>query len=251
MLLGRPGGWVIGKSDQFRRAEDIQRHVIGHGANSDSRNDQLQDQSKNDNRGEKSARGRNGKRAENIVEQKFRPVADSAHAAGKILGGNSLRGGHANAHRQIRGRHILGHARQKHGELAVALQFFTAKTAGFQMLANMRALFYKRGASYRIVQIARQLGAHGVALHKSSPFAACCNIPEFDPEPEPKLWPKWEPELAPVLRTTWCSWDVSAGAGVSRWLIKGSRSSFSARRPRRIRDFTVPTLHSSTSAISS
>src|SRR6266403_2951263 len=72
MLLRRPGRWVLGKADQFRGAEDIQRHVIRNGAHRDSGSDQLQDQNKNENGGEKSAGSRNGERAKNIVEQKFR-----------------------------------------------------------------------------------------------------------------------------------------------------------------------------------
>src|SRR5258708_36224146 len=62
MLLRRPGRWVLGKADQFRGAEDIQRHVIGNGAHGDSGSDKLQDQNKNENGGEKSAGSGEGAR---------------------------------------------------------------------------------------------------------------------------------------------------------------------------------------------
>src|SRR6266403_4950855 len=109
VLLGRPGRWVLGKADQFRGTKDVERHIIGNGAHGDSRSDKLQDQNKNENGGEKSAGSRNGERPKNIVEQKFRAIANFAHAAGKILRGNSLRGGYTDAHGQVCGRQISGH----------------------------------------------------------------------------------------------------------------------------------------------
>src|SRR6266403_238106 len=111
VLLRRPGRWILGKADEFRGAQDIQRHVIGNGAHGDPGSDKLQDQNENENGGEKSAGSRNGERPKNIVEQEFRAIANFAHAAVKILRGNGLRGGYANTHGQIRGRQIPGHAR--------------------------------------------------------------------------------------------------------------------------------------------
>src|SRR5260370_37549149 len=93
------------------------------------------------------------------------------------------------------------------------------------MLANEHALFYESGAGHRVIQIASQLGVDRVALHESSPGDACCTRPD--------------------------SWDGCERAGVSRLPSRGSKSSFRARRPRKMRDFTVPTLQSSTSASSS
>src|ERR1700675_481766 len=66
VLLGRPGGRVIEKGDQPREAEDIERHVVGDGAHGDSGNNELQDDGKNENGGEKSAGGRKRQRTENI-----------------------------------------------------------------------------------------------------------------------------------------------------------------------------------------
>src|SRR4029077_19649627 len=221
--------------EQFRRAKDVERHVIGNGAHGDSGDDELQDDDENKNGGEKSAGGRKGERAENVVEQKLRAIADSLQAAGQILGRKGLRGGNANAHSQIRGRQIPGYAGQQHREFAIALQLFAAWSAGFQMLADVNALFYRSGAGHRVVQIASQLAVYLVALHGSSPVADCrCMMP-----------------AAQEARPARCSWDVSARADVSCWPSQGSKRSFSARRPRRMRDFTVPTLHSRTSAISS
>ena len=98
VLLGRPGRWIIGKGDQFRGTENIQRHVIGNGAHGDPWSDELQDQNKNEDGREKSAGSGNRKRAENIVEQKFRPIAQPACTAAEILGRKDLRSSYANAH---------------------------------------------------------------------------------------------------------------------------------------------------------
>jgi len=39
VLLGRPGRWILGKADEFRGAEDIQRYIIGNGAHGDPGSD--------------------------------------------------------------------------------------------------------------------------------------------------------------------------------------------------------------------
>src|SRR5580704_17021145 len=128
------------------------------------------------------------------------------------------------------------------------------------MLANMHALVDAGGADDSVIQIAGQLGANRGALHwgsslgelsrenllRAETVAAC--RPKAGAKPGRGILLELTEALPPAAASLS---SIGTAATADRSASNGSRRSFSARRPRRMRDFTVPTLHSSTSAISS
>src|SRR5882762_567275 len=69
ILFRSPGLRVVRKGDELGGAHQIKSHVVLHGAYSDARCNHLENQNKNDDGREKSTGGRNGERAENVIEQ--------------------------------------------------------------------------------------------------------------------------------------------------------------------------------------
>jgi hypothetical protein len=107
----------------------------------------------------------NGQRAENVVQQNFGAVLDTANAAGPIPGMLRLSGGDFNADSEIGRRNVFGDTRKHNGQLAEAFQFLAANVARFEMLPNLDALRNTRSAGDGIIEITSQFGSYRSALH--------------------------------------------------------------------------------------
>src|SRR6266849_9578788 len=165
VLFRRPGLRIVRKRNQLGGAHEIESHIVLHGAHGDARADHLVHQHENENGGEESASGRDGQRAENVVEQNFGAILDAAHAARPILRMLRLSGSNLDAHGKIGRRNVFGDTREQNGQLAEAFQLLAANAARFQVLANLDALFNARSAGYSIIEIASQFSSYRVALH--------------------------------------------------------------------------------------
>src|SRR6202034_1695506 len=172
-------------------------------------------------------------------------------------------------------------------QFAKALQFLAAIRAAIQMFTNLDATPDLSGAADGVVHVPGQICANDGALHGSSSLAelsranllraetvlvcgpkcgakagrgmrleaeedALKRAPTFARAFECAAALPWSAE-APAASASSCAIAGRSfpGALAERSTSSGSSRSFSARRPRRMRDFTVPALHSSTSAISS
>src|SRR5258708_19360637 len=146
-------------------AHEIESHVVLHGAHGDARHDHLEHQNEDQNRGEKSPGGRKSQRTENVIEQDFGAILDAADAAVPILRMLRLSCSNPNAHGQISGRNALRYARKHNAELAEFFQFAAANVARFEVLPDQDALLDARSTGHGIIEITREFGAYGVALH--------------------------------------------------------------------------------------
>src|SRR6266567_8855828 len=165
VLLRRPGLRIIRKRNQLGGAHEIEGDIVLHGAHSDARHDHLEHQNENENGGEKSAGGRKSQGAENIIEQNFRAILDAADAAMPILQMLRLSSGNLDAHGQISRRNAPGYTRKHNAELAEFFQLPAANAAPFEVLPDHDALFDARSTGHSVIEIAREFGAYGVALH--------------------------------------------------------------------------------------
>src|SRR6266850_5450933 len=249
VLLRCPGLRIVRKRDQFGGAHQIECYVVLDGAHGDARHDHLEHQHENEDGREESACGWKGQRAENIVEENFGAILHAAHSARPVLRMLRLSGSNLDAHGEIGRRNIFGDTRKHHGQLAEALQFLAANAATFQVLPNLDTLFNARSARYRIIEITGQFGSYCVALHWT-PLPA--ELARGDTPSEETVTRRAAENASPkgdgrASETLPCEDVCTRFAGTGGAPKSGSRIPFSARRPRRMRDFTVPTLHSRTS----
>ena len=69
VLFLRPGSRKIGKRDEFGGLQDVERHIVLHGANGDAGHHELQHHDENQDGGDEAAGCRNGERTEHVFEQ--------------------------------------------------------------------------------------------------------------------------------------------------------------------------------------
>src|SRR6266481_132910 len=165
LLLGRPGLRIVRKGNQFGGAHEIEINVVLDGAHDSTRHYYLEHQHKNQDGGEKSAGGRHGQRTENVVEQNFGAVLDTANAAGPIPRMLRLSGSDFNADGEIGRRNVFGDTRKHNRQLAEALQFLAANVAPFEVLPNLDALCDARSAGDCIIEITSEFSSYRSALH--------------------------------------------------------------------------------------
>src|ERR1700722_2596480 len=263
MLLGGPRLRIIRQRQKLGGTQNIERHVVGNGTHGDARHHQLQHENKHYDRGKNTAGGGNGERTKNIVEKNFATIAYLAQTARPIMRMLRLSCCYFNAHSQIGRGNIFRHPGKQDGKLAEGFQLGTANGATAQMLANLYALRRRRGAGDGIVEIARQFCPYRGALHES-PSPAVLARRELRSSCEESFTRRAAEYASPKgdgcgSTTEPCALPCGVPLGAAACEeVSGScsRSSGSstcrrARRPRRMRDFTVPTLHSRTSATSS
>src|SRR5882724_13275529 len=168
VILRSPIAWRVRESDEFGGLHQIQRNVVRNGLNGDARRHQLEHEDEYKNGGHEATGCGKRKRTKNVVEKNFRAIADALPAAGPILRLLSLRRSDFDANSEIGRRERTRRTGKQNGKLAIALQLFTAVRAGFKMFAHFTALGGTRGALDNIVEIPRQLGSNGGALHGMS-----------------------------------------------------------------------------------
>ena len=125
----------------------------------------MQNQGENENGGEDSTRGREGDGAKHVVEENLDAIFEVLRAGSPTLRTEILSSSDFDANGEVRWGKVFRDAREQDRQFAKTLQFFAARTAAFQMLADGNALLHAGGAGEGVIQITGEPRVNGVAGH--------------------------------------------------------------------------------------
>src|SRR6202020_1819627 len=240
------------KTFEARGLNEIQRQVIGNDADGHANQNIVGDQNEDHQRGEDSAGSRDGERLQEIFKGQRRGGPRFAQARG---GSQVLRSADANAQGKLGGRNFGGHVCKAHRKTAVAFELNLAALTGGQMFADVSMVARGDGSIEIPRKMAFGLAAiHDVLLCERTETRAAAEAAILVPAAGDAIGAsvagagETGPKVAGCEATAReCSRRIDSGC---EW-TSGSKISLSRRRPRRMRDFTVPTETSRTSATSS
>src|ERR1700719_2387777 len=109
IMLGGPGRGIYRQRNQFRRAHQVNGHIVFYSAHGDARGQDLKNQDENQDGRHESASGRQGERKKNIVEQYFGAVTNLPRAGTPASRSLGLGGSQFDTHREVGRRRVLPH----------------------------------------------------------------------------------------------------------------------------------------------